>query len=167
MFAGADHFAQPVSAAIDAGPHSSGGQLGLQGFGPGAHLIGHGQQADLLSRQPKGKIARIILGHDPEEPFQRAEDGAVDHDRSLAGAIGGHVFEVEAFGEIEVKLDGGALPQTANCVFDLQVDLGAVEGSAPLVNFVGPSLAIQRFDQSLGRQIPDGIFADRGLWAGG
>ena len=46
------------------------------------------------------------------------------------GAVSGRVLQVEALGLVEVVLDGGHLPGSADGVLDLNGDLGAVEGRA-------------------------------------
>ena len=167
LFAGADQFAEPVAAAVDGGANTSLGELIEQLFRVGLDLVGDRQQAHLFRGQPEGVIAGVVLGHDPEETLQRTEDGAVDHDRPLLAAVGGDVVELEAFRQVEIQLDGGALPHPSDRVFNLQVDLGSVEGAAALINLVGPALALQGFDQSFGGQIPDGVISDGFLRTGG
>ncbi len=143
------------------------GELVQQLLRVGLHLVGDRQHAHLFRSQPEGVITGVVLGHDPEEPFQRAEDGAVDHDRPLLAAISGDVVELEPFRQVEIQLDGGALPHPADGVFDLEIDLGAVESAAALVNLVSPALALQRFDQALGGQVPHGVIPDGFLRSGG
>ena len=87
----------------------------------------------------------------------------MDHDRTLARAVGGHVLEGEALRQIEIELDRGALPHPADGILDLEVDLGAVEGTAALIHLVGPPLAIEGFDQALGGELPHRVVADRFL----
>jgi hypothetical protein len=53
----------------------------------------------------------------------------VDHDGLLALVLVVHVLELEPLGEVEVELDGGALPLAPDRVQDLDVDLGAVESA--------------------------------------
>ena len=136
-------------------------------LGVGLHFVGDRQQTHLLGGQPEGVIAGVVLGHDPEKPLQRTEDGAVDHDRPLLAAVGGDVVELEPFRQVEIQLDRGALPHPADGVFDLEVDFRSVEGTAAFIDFVGPTLALQGFNQSLGGQVPDGVIADGLLGAGG
>ena len=52
----------------------------------------------------------------------------MNHERLFAGAIFGDVFESEALRQIEVELNGGELPEAADGVHQLDVNLGAVEG---------------------------------------
>ena len=71
------------------------------------------------------------------------------------------MLEVEALGQVEVALDGRALPLAADGVGDLDVDLRPVEGAAALVHLVVPPLALERLDQPGRRLLPDLIRADR------
>ena len=99
--------------------------------------VGHGNGHDEhLSRgEPEGPLASKVLRNNRDEPLQAAEDRAVNHDgaRGRAARVGSGglvraaVLEVEALGELEVELDGRALEGAAECVLDLDVDLGAVE----------------------------------------
>ena len=59
------------------------------------------------------------------------------------------------------------MPHPADGVFDLQVDLGAIEGAAAFIDLVRPALAIEGFDQTLGGEVPYGVIADRFLRTGG
>src|SRR5277367_22186 len=47
----------------------------------------------------------------------------------MFGSVFGDVFEIETRGQIEIELDGGELPGTADGVDELNVDFGAVERS--------------------------------------
>ena len=58
------------------------------------------------------------------------------------------------------RLDGRALPQPADGVLDLDVDLGAVEGAAALVDRVAPPLLLERALEALRRELPDLVGAD-------
>ena len=69
---------------------------------------------------------------DSYEPLQATQDRPVDDDwpaRRLVGGIvfGGTVLQVEAFRQLEVKLDRRALERPAERVADGDVDLGPIE----------------------------------------
>ena len=65
--------------------------------------------------------------------MQRAhQKSAVDHDWPLLLALLIDVKHVKSLWKVEVKLHSGALPLAAKRVLDLDVDLGAVEGTAAL-----------------------------------
>jgi hypothetical protein len=74
-----------------------------------------------------GEGAGVVLDEHAEEAFDRAEERAVDHDGLMQFAVLALVLELEAGGQVEVELHGGELPQAAEHVDQLDVDLGAVE----------------------------------------
>ncbi len=61
------------------------------------------------------------------ETLHRAEGGAVNHDGAVLLVVAAGVFELEAFGQVVVDLDGAELPAAAEGVLDHEVELGAVE----------------------------------------
>mmetsp|Transcript_16868 Transcript_16868/g.41828 ORF Transcript_16868/g.41828 Transcript_16868/m.41828 type:complete len:320 (+) Transcript_16868:702-1661(+) len=91
----------------------------------------------------------------------------MQHDGLLLLAAARHVLEVEALGQVEVALDGRALPLAPDGVGDLDVDLRPVEGAAALVHLVVPPLALERLDQPGRCLLPDLIRADRLVGPGG
>src|SRR5215472_8508094 len=98
-------------------------------------LFADGNHRQLNRREPKRKSAGIVLDQHTEKALHRSEQGAVDHERLLARAVFRYVFQLEAFGQVEVELDGAELPGPANGIHKLDVDLGAVERG-----FAGDSL---------------------------
>ena len=100
--------------------------------------VGDGEDQDLDGRQPQREGAVVVLDEDPEEPLERAEQGPVDHIRAVLLAVLADVGHVEPFGIVEVELDGGALPEPADGVLDLDVDLGAVKDRLAFLPFVAP-----------------------------
>mmetsp|Transcript_30352 Transcript_30352/g.51992 ORF Transcript_30352/g.51992 Transcript_30352/m.51992 type:complete len:288 (-) Transcript_30352:750-1613(-) len=64
------------------------------------------------------------------------------------------ILQLEPLREIEIALDGGALPAAADRILDLDVDLRPVEGSSALVHRILPLLSLERSDQSLGGLLP-------------
>mmetsp|Transcript_20147 Transcript_20147/g.62912 ORF Transcript_20147/g.62912 Transcript_20147/m.62912 type:complete len:700 (-) Transcript_20147:109-2208(-) len=124
-------------------------------------VVRDGQQPQLRRREPKGEVARRRLDEHAEEPLERPEDGAVQHDRLLAPAVRRHVLEAEPLRQVEVALDRRALPEPPDGVADLDVDLGAVEGAAALVDVVLPPLCAERLAKGARRLVPDLVRADR------
>ena len=106
--------------------------VALESFGDVLGVVGDffadGADLDLDGREPEREGAGVMLDQDAEETFDGAEQRAMDHQRLMLGAIFGDVFEAETRGEIEIELDGGELPGTADGVDELDVDFGAVEG---------------------------------------
>src|SRR5579875_3044496 len=90
--------------------------------------LADGHQTHLHGRKPQRECSGVVLDEHAEEALDRAEEGAVDHYRLMALAVFANVLELEARREIEVELNGGELPETAEHIDQLDVDLGAVEG---------------------------------------
>ena len=97
--------------------------------------LADGHQAHLHRREPQRKRSGIVLDEHAEEPLHRAEQRAMHHHRLMALAVFADVFKLEARGQIEVELHRRELPQAAEHVDELHVDLGAVERG-----FAGESL---------------------------
>mmetsp|Transcript_14379 Transcript_14379/g.38822 ORF Transcript_14379/g.38822 Transcript_14379/m.38822 type:complete len:426 (+) Transcript_14379:336-1613(+) len=113
-------------------------------FAEGLSLGHHGQEAELCGCEPVGEVASCALREDSKEALDGAEDGAVHHDGLLALSFAIHVLELEALGQVEIALYGGALPRAANGIPNLEVNLWAIEGTSTLIHRVGPALALQR-----------------------
>lgn len=60
--------------------------------------------------QPGREGAGRVLCEDAHEALDGAEYGPVDHDGPLLGVLPIHVLHLKALWEVEVQLDGGALP---------------------------------------------------------
>eukprot|EP00968_Pinguiococcus_pyrenoidosus_P015053 scaffold1384_cov256-Pinguiococcus_pyrenoidosus.AAC.6 len=117
--------------------------------GKASGVVRDGGEAHLLGGEPQRQVSGSRFDEHAEEALNGAEDGPVDHDRALPLGFGGDVLHVEALGEVEVALDGRALPRAADGILNLDVNLGAVEGTATIVHLVAPTLAIQRLDECL------------------
>ena len=76
------------------------------------------------------------------------------------------VVEVESLGQLEVELDGGTLVLSAKRVFDLDVDLRAVEGAVALFKLPGEAKLVQTLLQLRFRAVPGLDLAEEVLWAG-
>ncbi len=84
-----------------------------------------------------------MLDEDSHEPFHGSEDHTVDDDRVVSLAVASHVLEAEPLGQLEVELDGSALPGPSDGIFKVEVELGSVERTVSLVDDVGD---VHRFD---------------------
>ena len=85
------------------------------------------------------------------------------HDRTVLFTVLAHVGQIEALGQREVHLNGGALPLTADAVKKLDVDLGAVEGAIALIDIVGQVEFFHGLDKGVGGQFPGFVRADAAL----
>ena len=95
-----------------------------------------GRHHCLDRREPEREAAGVLLDQDAEEAFEAAEDGAVQHDRAVAGAVLADIFGVEAFGQVGVDLQRAALPVAADGVAQDEFQLRAIEGALAGVQFV-------------------------------
>ena len=50
-------------------------------------LVGDREDRNLTRRKPEGPATRGVLTEDSEDPLDRAEDGAMDHDRALVAGL--------------------------------------------------------------------------------
>lgn len=101
-----------------------------------------------------------MLGEDPEEALDRAEQRAVDHHRTLAGAVGRGVVDAEALGQVEVELHGRHLPGATDGVAGLDRDLRAVERRTGGVRHELEARLLGDLTQGLRRDVPDLVVAD-------
>ena len=73
----------------------------------------------------------------------------MNHDGLVLFAIFANVFEFKTGGKGEVELYGGKLPEAAEDVNQLDVDLGAVEGGFTGDGFVGDAFAVEGAPQAV------------------
>ena len=129
--------------------------------------VSDGHDLDLHGREPQRERAGIVLGEDADEALDGAEADAVDHDRAVLLAVGADILEVKALGHLHVELDGTALPGAAEAVFQMEVDLRAVERAVALVDDIGLAELVERGDKAVGRDFPLLVRADMVLRHGG
>ena len=84
----------------------------------------------------------------------------MQHDRALTRTIIGHVFEVETFGKIEIALDRAELPRAADCILDVDVDLGAIERRVALLHRILKAVLFECVLQRRGGLVPDFVAPD-------
>src|SRR4051812_7256553 len=109
--------------------------------------VGHRQHDRLHGRQPDGKLTRVVLDQDPDEPLVGPHERAVDHHRPVFGVVGAGEGQLEALGEVVVELDGPELPRAAQRVAHVKVDLRAVEGAVALIDAVAEVVGLERRDE--------------------
>ena len=91
-------------------------------------FLGDGQDTDLFGGQPHGQGPGVLLDEQGQRPLVAAEGGAVDDVGVLLHPVPVHIFHAEPLGQLEVDLDGDESVLLAVDVFDLDIQLGAVEG---------------------------------------
>ena len=93
-------------------------------------------------------MAGGVLEEHGHETLQGAERGAVDHHRTLAGAVGIDILQLEALGEVVVHLDGAQLPAAADGVLHHEVQLRAVEGGFARLHDERQALLLRGLDDA-------------------
>jgi hypothetical protein len=101
-----------------------------------------------------------VLDEHAEEALDRSVKRAVDHERLLARAVFGYVFEFEALRQVEVELHGRELPQASDGVDQFDVDLRAVERGFAGDGLVFDIQFLQRTFERVGGQVPLLVGAD-------
>ena len=79
------------------------------------------QELYLNRGEPSGESPAVILDEDADEALDGAEDDAVEHDRLNLLAVLIDVGAAEAVRQVDVELDGPALPCSAHGVLELEV----------------------------------------------
>src|SRR6266849_3477277 len=109
---------------------------------------------DLHGSEPKRERSSVVFDEDAEETFDGTEQRAMNHERLVARAIFGDVFEAEAGRKIEIELHGGELPGAADGVDEFDVDLRTVKSAFALNRFVRDIEPLQGIGQALGGAAP-------------
>ena len=122
--------------------------------------VGDGDELRLYRRQPHREGPAVVFDEHAEESLQGTQKRAVNHVGAMLLAIRTDVGHVEALWHVEVELDGRALPQTAQGIFDVDVNLGAVEDRFTFHPRVREPLPLQGLDQRPFRHLPRGIATD-------
>ena len=90
-------------------------------------VVGDVEDTGLHRCEPQGEGPGVVLDEHADEAFQGPHQSAVNHDRLMVAVVGPGKVHLEAFRQVEVHLDGGALPGPAQLILDLDVDLRPVE----------------------------------------
>src|SRR6218665_125700 len=85
------------------------------------------EQRQLHRREPGGQGACVLFEQHPEEALQAADDGAVQHDGAMAGAVLADEFGIQTLGHVRVDLYRAALPLPAQGILERVFHLGAIE----------------------------------------
>ena len=89
----------------------------------------------------------------------------MNHDWLLLGTVGVNVLKLEVVRQLEVKLDGTALPRTAKAVGQMEVNLRTVESAVALVDHVLNAHRLKCVTKALLSALPILIRTHRILWA--
>ena len=83
-----------------------------------------------------------MLDQDTDETLDGTEAYAVDHDRSVLLTVSADVLKLETLRKLEVKLDRTALPCSADRIYQMEVDLRAVESTVAFIDHIVESKVI-------------------------
>jgi len=136
--------------------------LGCRGF-----LFAHVDDDHLNRSKPYGKTSAVVFNENADEALKRSEEGPVYHDRTMLFAVRPDVIHVESLRQVEINLDGAALPFPADSVFYLDVYFRSVEDALARINGIGDAHIIKRILQRPRRQFPSLVGADRMFRPGG
>src|SRR5919199_4645948 len=98
--------------------------------------VSNGDHDSLYGSEPGREGSAVVLDEYSEKALHATQQGAVHHVRAVGSTVLADVLHVEACRHVEVELDGGELPLAPECIFDLEVDLRAIESPAALVQLV-------------------------------
>ena len=102
-------------------------------------ILSDRQHLHLDGCEPDGQSARMVFEKDAREALEGAEEGAVDHHRRVLFSVLADVACTKTSRQVQVELDGSALPVTPDCIAKNELQLGSVEG--PLARIEAPFLA--------------------------
>ena len=108
-----------------------------------------------------------MLGQDADKALDRTKDHAVDHDGPVLLTVLAHVLQFKTLRQLEIELDGRALPGTAEAVHQMEVDLRAVESAVAFVDTEGKLQRVQCVTKAVLRGRPFLIRAHGILGPGG
>jgi hypothetical protein len=127
--------------------------------------IGDRDDDRLDGRQPQRERPGEMLDEDADEPLERAVDRPVDGDRPLGLALLVDVGQVESLREHrQVDLDRRHLPLAAECVVDVDVDLGRVERAILGLQLVADVGGSEPLLGQLLSALPERRVTDRLVW---
>ena len=89
--------------------------------------IRHRQDPRLHRGQPHRERPAVVLDENAQETLHRTQKGPVHHVGPVRSVVLTHEGDPESLRHVEVELDGGALPGSAQGVFHFDIDLWPVE----------------------------------------
>ena len=117
-------------------------------------FVGDRQNFYLYRCKPGRECTCEMLDQDSDETLNGTVNNTVDHDRTMFLAVSSCVFQFESLRQLEVKLNGTALPGSSDGVFQMEVDLRSVECAVAFVDYVVKSKVIECSAESFGCYLP-------------
>ncbi len=121
---------------------------------------GNVEHRHLHRGQPDGQRACVLLDQNSDETLQAADDGAVQHDGTVALTIFPHIFRTQALRHGRIHLDGAALPVAADRVAQRVLELRAVERAVAHRDLVVAARGLQALDEGILGFVPAFFRAD-------
>ena len=118
-------------------------------------IVGDIQHRNLSRREPGWEGALVFLDQNTNEALKGTQHRPVQHDWGLALGIVGHILGTQATGHREIHLDGAALPDPANAVFQGEFNFRPVERALTRQQFPIHTFAVQGFFQCRLGFVPD------------
>ena len=84
-----------------------------------------------------------MLDQDTDETLDGTEYYTMNHDRAMFLAICSLILQLKSLWELEVKLNGTALPGSANGIYQMEVDLWSIECAIAFINHIVKTKSIQ------------------------
>ena len=93
-------------------------------------LLGNREHTGLHRSEPQREITHEFFDEDAQEAFDGTHGCAVQHNGDVLLVVLTHIFSTKALRQVEVHLDGTALPITAEGVLqgEFKVDADGVRG---------------------------------------
>ena len=160
-----DLIADLLVTVVDLNANTSGCKLIGNLMSIRTRLLGDRKNLDLAWAQPDRELTFVVLGQNTNEALKRTKASAVNHDWLLLGTVGVNVLKLEVVRQLEVKLDGTALPRSAEAVGQMEVNLRTVERTVALVDHVLNAHRLKCVTKALLSALPILIRTHRILWA--
>ncbi len=100
-------------------------------------------------------MPRIVLSQNTKEALDRSKECSVDHDWSVTISIACHVFQLEPFWQVEIKLDGRHLPGASDGISSLNGNLRPIKRSSTGVRYQFKTAGLRHLLQGFGSGGPN------------
>ena len=117
-------------------------------------FVGDRQNFYLYRCKPGRECTCEVLDQDSDETLNGTVNNTVDHDRTMFLSVSSCVFQFESLRQLEVKLDGTALPRSSDGVFQMEVDLRAIKCAVAFVDYIVKAKVIECAAETFGCYLP-------------
>ena len=85
-----------------------------------------------------------MLDQDADKSLDGTKGNPVDHDRTMFLSVCSCVLQVKPLRHLHIQLDRSALPGSSDGVFQMEVDLRAVESAVTFIDHIVQPKIVQR-----------------------